>query len=110
MSRLFLILSYLIYQSTLSAQSQNDNCENATDITTEIFQFEDFGDCNTFIGTLHPGFGLVTDHVDQATVDAPVYSSQECIGYTTETTDHFPDLWYKTTLQTEGVIYYQKVF
>src|SRR5688572_29375940 len=110
MSRSILVFSYLIFWMTLSAQNQNDNCENATDITPEIFHFDEWGDCNSIIGTLHAGFGLVTDQVDQPTVDAPVYSSQECIGYTHETTDHYPDLWYKTTFQEEGVLYYQQVF
>jgi hypothetical protein len=100
MLRLTFILSILLIWQNVRAQNVNDNCENATDITSQIFNFSGFPElCNSVIGTVHDSYGLVPDIVDHSTVDMSIYSSQECIGYQPETTNEYPDIWYKSTGQ-----------
>lgn len=98
MIRFSFVLLLMLFWSLARAQNVNDNCENAIDITPQIFNFSGFPEiCNSVIQVPHDSYGWVTDFVDQPTVDVPVYSSQGCIGYQTETTDEYPDIWYKTT-------------
>ncbi len=111
MLRLVFVLFTIFSWQFIRAQNLNDNCENATDITSEIFNFSEYSEsCNSINGTLHIAFGSITDSADHPTVDAPVYSSQGCIGYKPETTDEYPDLWYKSTLHDAESIYFQNAF
>lgn len=111
MIRLVFVLFTVFSWQFIIAQSLNDNCENATDITAELFNFSNFPEsCNSIIGTNHISFAYISDFADHPTVDAPVYSSQGCIGYKPETTDDYPDIWYKSKLHDDQSIYFQNVF
>ncbi len=111
MYRFTFILSCFFSLQLVEAQNLNDNCENATDITQEIFHYIELpDDCNSINGTTHRSFGSVTDSVSNPTVDTPVYNSQGCIGYKQETTDHYPDLWYKSTFHDGTYLFAQSFF
>ncbi len=100
MIRYSFILPFIFFWTLVRAQNVNDNCENAIDITPQIFNFSGFPEvCNSVILTIHDSNGWVSDFVDHPTVDAPIYSSQGCIGYQPITTDEYPDIWYKATGQ-----------
>ncbi len=103
MTKTFLIfLSLFFYSIAARTQNLNDDCENATDITSEMFSSNEFRMCNTVNGSVHAGWGSNVDRFEHATVDALHYNSENCIGYTSSTTDEYPDLWYKSSLHSEG--------
>lgn len=105
------VLFVLFSWHAVIAQNLNDNCENATDVTQEVFHYLPFPEsCNSIIGTLHAQHGLVLDSIDSPSVDDPVYRSQGCIGYKTETTDSYPDLWYKSTFHDGNYLFAQSFF
>ena len=104
MTKTNLILFLLVAWFPLTAQQANDDCENATDITSEIFNAQTWGFCNSATGLVAQSYGSLTADINQPTVDPLVYGSQDCTGYTVETTDHYPDLWYKSTLAEQNVI------
>ena len=111
MYRVVVILLTFFSWQLMSAQNLNDNCENAIDITQQIFHYVGFPEsCNSIDGIPHNQHGLVIDSIENPTVDGPVYSSQGCIGYKTETTDHYPDLWYKSTFSEGDYLFAQSLF
>ena len=111
MIRLTLVLIYLFVGHLGNSQNLNDSCENAIDITNELFHYlEDPESCNSIIGTLHNQNGLVVDSIGNVSVDVPSYNSQGCIGYKTETTNQYPDLWYKSTFNERDYLFAQSLF
>lgn len=96
MGRLIISFFMLFFLSSIRSQNPNDNCENAIDITQQVFHYLEFPEsCNSIIGTLHSQHGFVSDSIDHISVDDQIYGSQNCIGYQPETTDQYPDIWYK---------------
>ena len=84
------------------SQNINDDCENAMDITSQLFTYNEFRMCTSMMGTIHAGWGDKDDRFDHATVDGLHYNSDYCNGYTSTTTDAYPDLWYKITQHSEA--------
>jgi hypothetical protein len=99
-----LLISLLVCISFLPAWTQNinDDCENAMDITSELFTYNEFRMCTSMLGTIHAGWGAKEDRFEKATVDGLHYNSDYCNGYTSTTTDAYPDLWYKINNHNEG--------
>lgn len=87
MLRTILTYAILLIFGSLAAQPENDNCENAKDITDVAFNLDTFEDLYTFT------------EFSGATVDASNYGSNMCwFGYAEQTTDAFPDVWLKSNL------------
>ena len=85
---LWLLICCLLMLSMVYGQNSNDDCENATDITYAIYN-----------DSIWSGDVFVGDLIQNPSVDGAVYGSSGCWGYTEVTSDLFPDIWYKCTLQ-----------
>lgn len=90
-------------------QPANDNCENAIDITPYVFQQDSFFICGPG-GLAFDAHGYAYGSLSNATLDPMMYNSQECQGVLSETTASYPDIWFKSTLNSSSIVVQKILF
>lgn len=113
----FYIVFFLLCCSffVLRAQSINDDCGTAIDITDQFVHLDTFIDCYMANGGFYSGIGYFLLDFEQATVgtlgNTSNYNfiSDQCEGYIDTTTASFPDIWFKIasrdTSGIDGILY-----
>lgn len=85
------------------SQNSNDNCENAIDISSQLFVYAEPFSCG-YKGAPVDSYGSLELEMQNPTIDSLQYNSQQCIGYTDQTNDTYPDVWFKSDLHNNHYI------